>query len=222
MAAYDAACGGVEPGQVGGHGVADLGEQRGVEPEVRVDVAVLVVVARAPRRRALVSVAQVDHVGDVEHPALGVLLDGLVDGGLEAVLDHDEVGPGQRDGAREGRLDVVGLHAGVGEADHVDVGAADPLGDPGQRVEAGRHLDPAVVGRQRRAPGEGRDEEQGRQPAHENDSQHELRIIVKRAHAWRPGRPVPDVSGLSAPIRAALEDIRSRLARLESGLSPRG
>jgi Post-segregation antitoxin CcdA/Clp amino terminal domain, pathogenicity island component len=29
-------------------------------------------------------------------------------------------------------------------------------------------------------------------------------------------------SGLSAPIRAALEDIRSRLARLESGLSPRG
>jgi hypothetical protein len=29
-------------------------------------------------------------------------------------------------------------------------------------------------------------------------------------------------AGISAPIRAALEDIRSRLVRLEAGLSPRG
>ena len=115
-------------------------------------------------------VAQVDHVGDVEHPALGVLLDGLVDGGLEAVLDDDEVGPGQRDGTREGRLDVMGLHARVGEAHDLDVGPADALGDPGQGVEAGRHPDPAVVCRQRRAPGQGRDQEQDGQPTHENDS----------------------------------------------------
>ena len=162
----------VERGEVGGHRVADLGEQGGVEPEVRVDVAVVVLSESSSRLVAVLvaGVAQVDHVGDVEHPALGVLLDGLVDGGLEAVLDDDEVGPGQRDGAREGRLDVVGLDARVGEAHDLDVGPADALGDPGQGVEAGRHPDPAVVCRQRRAPGQGRDQEQDGQPTHENDS----------------------------------------------------
>ena len=118
----------------------------------------------------LVGVVQVHDVGDVEDAALGVLLDRLVDGGLEAVLDDDEVGARQGHGAGERRLDVVRLHPRVGQAHDGDVGAADPLGDPGERVEACRHLHPAVVGRLRRAPGEGRDEEKGGEPTHENDS----------------------------------------------------
>ncbi len=147
----------VEVGQLGGHRVRDVREQDGVEPEVRVDVAVVVV-------------AQLDHVGDVEDAALGVLLDRFVDGGLEAVLDDDEVGAREGDRAGERRLDVVRLHTRVGQADHADVGAADALGDPRERVEAGRHLDPVVVGRQRRAPREGDDEQEGGEPTHENDS----------------------------------------------------
>ena len=111
-----------------------------------------------------------DHLGDVEDPALGVLVDRLVDGRLEAVLDHDQVGAGQGDGARERRLDVVRLDAGVGQAGDVHVLAADPLRDPGEGVEAGGHLRPPVVGRRRRAPREGDGEEQGGQPAHENHS----------------------------------------------------
>ena len=113
---------------------------------------------------------QVHDVGDVEDAALGVLLDRVVDGGLEAVLDDDQVGAGEGDRAGERRLDVVRLHSWVGQADDVDLGAADALGDPRERVEAGRHLHPVVVGRQRRAPGQGHDEEQGGEPTHENDS----------------------------------------------------
>ena len=146
----------VEVGQLGGHRVRDVREQGGVEPKVRVDVAVVV--------------AQLDHVGDVEDAALGVLLDRFVDGGLEAVLDDHKVGAREGDRTGECRLDVVRLHTRVGQADHADVGAADTLGDPRERVEAGRHLHPVVVGRQRRAPREGDDEQEGGEPTHENDS----------------------------------------------------
>ena len=124
---------------------------------------------------------ELDDVGHVEHLALGGLLDGLVEGGLQAVLDHDQVGARQGDGAGEGRLQVVWLHAGVGEADDVDVAPADPLGDPGQGVEPGRHPDPAVVGGRRGAAGHGQREgekEESRRRSHENDSHNELRTIV--------------------------------------------
>ena len=88
---------------------------------MRVDLAVVVRLVLGGLVRVLVGVVQVDHVGDVEDPTLGVLLDRLVDGGLEAVLDDDQVGAGQGDGTCERRLDVVRLHARVGQADDVDV-----------------------------------------------------------------------------------------------------
>ena len=106
----------VEHGEVGGHRVGDLESSAGSSQKCGStspcswSCSPGVLVCRLLLAMLVVGVAQVDHVGDVEHRALGVLLDGLVDGGLEAVLDDDEVGPGQRDGTREGRLDVMGLH----------------------------------------------------------------------------------------------------------------
>jgi hypothetical protein len=122
----------------------------------------------------LVGVAQGDHLGDVEHGAVGVLLNGVVDGRLQAVLDDHQVGVGECGGAGEGRLDVVRLDAGVGEADDVHPVAADPLRDPGQGVEARGDVHQPVVGGvvgQRAAGGEGQDEEQEGETMHENDSQ---------------------------------------------------
>jgi ATP-dependent Clp protease ATP-binding subunit ClpA len=49
-----------------------------------------------------------------------------------------------------------------------------------------------------------------------------LRGVAAALSAYTFARESLTFSGLSAPIRAALEDIRSRLARLEAGLTPRG
>ena len=94
----------------------------------------------------------------------------VVDGRLQAMLDDDQLGPGESDRSREGRLDVVRLHPRVGEPDHLDVSTADSLRDPGQRVEACGHPYLAVVARDRGASPEGRCEEKCDDPAHENHS----------------------------------------------------
>ncbi len=49
-----------------------------------------------------------------------------------------------------------------------------------------------------------------------------LRGVATALSAYTYARESITFAGISAPIRAALEDIRSRLARLESGVSPRG
>ena len=49
-----------------------------------------------------------------------------------------------------------------------------------------------------------------------------LRGVATALSAYSYARESMTFSGLSAPIRAALEDIRSRLARLEVAVSPRG
>ena len=79
---------GVDLGQLLGDRVAEVGHPQRVEPEVRVVALVLVtlVVVLVPAR------SQVDDVGGVEHLALGGLVDGLVDGRLEAALVDDQVG----------------------------------------------------------------------------------------------------------------------------------
>lgn len=49
-----------------------------------------------------------------------------------------------------------------------------------------------------------------------------LRGVATALSAYRYARESITFAGISAPIRSALEDIRARLARVESGLSPRG
>ena len=49
-----------------------------------------------------------------------------------------------------------------------------------------------------------------------------LRGVATALSAYSYARESMTFGGLSAPIRAALEDIRSRLARLEVAVSPRG
>ena len=49
-----------------------------------------------------------------------------------------------------------------------------------------------------------------------------LRGVATALSAYRYARESITFAGISAPIRSALEDIRSRLARVEAGLSPRG
>ena len=155
------------------------------------------------------------------------------------MLDDDEVGPGQRDGAREGRLDVVGLDARVGEAHDVDIGPADALGDPGQGVEAGRHLDAAVVGGQRRAPGQGRDEEQDGQPTHENDSQRienhcqtanaarlqswgYLGVMSPKINVYLPDELATEVKAAGIPVSAVCQQALADAVAASQGVEVRG
>jgi len=49
-----------------------------------------------------------------------------------------------------------------------------------------------------------------------------LRGVATTLSAYRYARKSITFAGISAPIRSALEDIRARLARVESALSPRG
>src|SRR5688500_20116742 len=49
-----------------------------------------------------------------------------------------------------------------------------------------------------------------------------LRGVATALSAYSYARESITFAGISAPIRSALEDIRSRLARVESGLIPRG
>lgn len=49
-----------------------------------------------------------------------------------------------------------------------------------------------------------------------------LRGVATALSAYSYARESITFAGISAPIRAALEDIRARLVRVESGLSPRG
>ena len=49
-----------------------------------------------------------------------------------------------------------------------------------------------------------------------------LRGVATALSAYTYARESITFSGISAPIRAALEDIRSRLVRLEAGLNPPG
>ena len=84
----------------------------------------------------------VDEVGgfaQVQHRGPGAdLLDGLVQGGLEAGDVGDEVGLAQLGGLLTGELEVVRLDVGRGHGGDLDERAADGLGQVGDRVEGRR------------------------------------------------------------------------------------
>ena len=109
------------------------------------------------------------------------LVDGLVDGGLEAALVEHHAGVLEVRGLARLELEVVRLLAGLGQVDDVHVAAADPLGDELQGVERGDHLGPsacggtaaAARGQQRRGDDEQRRQNGGRGDPHGNHSQDE-------------------------------------------------
>ncbi|CNG22780.1 Uncharacterised protein [Mycobacterium tuberculosis] len=114
----------------------------------------LLVVGLARRRQPL------DDGGGIQRPALGVLADGVVHGGLDALDVDGEVGVLDVGDLPGGQLQVVRLGSGPGERPHEDVVSADPLRQPRHRVERRDHgrlagRDPGVrVGAGRQARGE--------------------------------------------------------------------
>ena len=104
---------GVELGQLVRDRVAEVRHEHGVLPEVRVEVAVVVAILALVLVAAL-SGQQLDRLGRVEHRTLGVRLDGVVDGRLEAVLEDDEVGTARWSAVSfDGELEVVRLLPGT-------------------------------------------------------------------------------------------------------------
>ncbi len=95
---------------------------------------------------AVVARFQSGHLGGVDLLAGRVLLDRVVDGGLEAVLVDHQVGVDDL-GRLLGRdLQVVRLGPGLGEVLDAGMLPTDPLRDVLERVERGHHLDLAVGG----------------------------------------------------------------------------
>ena len=159
---------GVELRELLRHGVADIGKHQRVLPEVRIGL-VGVDTVLAERH-------QVDYVVDVEDVALGVLIDRVVDGRLEATLVDDQVGVDDLGGLVDRELEVVRLLARLGEVLDRGQVAGHPLRDVLQRVE--RRRDPqlaivptAVVGEGRAARGREGKSSQEENAAHENHSQ---------------------------------------------------
>ena len=133
-------------------------------------------------------------VGRVEHLALGVLVDGVVDRRLEAVLVDHQVGVARR--RRSPGRSARGRAARCpGWVRFVDLGvvAGDPLGDVLQRVERGRDLHarrrrPAAssenAAQPRQAPSsDGTAASDDERRSHENDSQCKMRIDCQLATA---------------------------------------
>ena len=169
---------GVELDQPVGHGVAEVGHQQRVLPEVRVEVAVVVA-----RLVVLVLVLggghELDHVCRVDDLRVGrVGLDGLVDRGLEVVLEHDQVGLREGRGLLDVEGQVVRLGARPGEVGDLPLVARHLTGHPGQRVERGDGratipgavVGPAAAGKEGgRGEGGGEGDRSGG-GQHENDS----------------------------------------------------
>ena len=139
---------GVDLGQAVGDRVGEVGHQQRVLPEVRVDVAVVVTVAlgvlllRAVlvARVLLLERAQLHRLGGVHHDRVRDVVDGLVDGRLELVLEDHDLGLVEVRRLGDAQLEVVRLAAGLGEVGDLPVVARHPLRDPRQRVERGHRL----------------------------------------------------------------------------------
>ncbi len=143
----------VDLGEPVGQRRADRGQALGVEPDVRVAALLgVLLVLGVLLALGVLLLAQLDGRQHVERAVGGLLLDGLVDGGLEAGGVDDEVGLAKRADLLRRELEVVRLAAGLGEVRDLDVVAADPLGQEGVRVEAGRHRGAALVGGARPSP----------------------------------------------------------------------
>ncbi len=99
--------------------------------------------------------------GGVEGTGRVAVEDGLVDGGLEAGLDDDEVGAAHVADGGGGELEVVRFAAEGGEVRDDDAVSADLLGDELERVERGEDLEPAVVPCRRPARGEREERREG-------------------------------------------------------------
>ena len=155
-------------GQTVGDRVGEVGHQQRVEPEVRVVVAVLVGLrlprGPRPRGRVLARLVEVHDLGRVDLDAGGDVGDGLVDGRLELVLEHDDVGLVEGRGLGDPQLEVVRLGAGLGEAGDLPLRAGHLLGDPLEREEGGDRLVLGVVDRSPRhtRPGGGERRRAGR------------------------------------------------------------
>ncbi len=94
----------------------------------------------------LAVVEELDGGADFEGLVGGVLADGLVEFGHEALEVDDVVGLFDGGDVAGGEFEVVRLLAGRGEVGHVDVVAADLFGREGERVEGGHDVDLAVGG----------------------------------------------------------------------------
>ena len=198
-----------------------------VEPEVRVEVA-LVVVAVVLVVLGLLAVLLVllvlrerlepDDGGGVEGRPGGVLRHGVVDAGLEPGLVHDEVGVRDGGGLLDVELEVVRLATGPGEQLDVGVVARHPLGHERERVERGRHDDLAVgaagvVGEGVAACGDQRETGEEGEPLHENDSQ----VIENRCQFDLSGPSFGVSSGTGVP-----QVFRSRSPRSAHACSSTG
>ncbi len=127
----------------------------------------------------LIGGEQVGGVRGVDDALGAVLLQRLIDRGLEAGEVDRDVGLRQLGGLLHPELEVVRLLAGARQVDHDCVLAADPLGQELQRVHRRHHGDRAVVraggvvsagceGEQQQGGG---GQSEGAAGEHDNDSQ---------------------------------------------------
>ena len=207
-------------------GLGDGGVAHRVEPEVRVGRALPVGMLLPGLDRGEREV-QLRGGGHVETAVRGLRGDRLVDGRLQALLEHHDRGLADAGHVPRRQLEVVRLRARLGEVGDTDVRAADLLGGQLQRVER-RHdgqragaLRPAVggaaPGERDRGGGEGGREPCGQEPGErhtgslasdENDCQNPSHLPrgQGRGKSWTTARAAassttaPRISR-SAPVR---------------------
>ena len=154
---------GVDAGQLRDHGIGDRDHVQRVQPDVRVEAAVVMallgvlvvaVLVGGGVVRVIVGVLlglglQRHHAGGVEHVLVAALGDGLVDRRLEALDVDDGVGVADRGDLARGELDVVRLRPGLGQAGDGTVLTRDALGDELQGIERRDDLQLTRLGRAR-------------------------------------------------------------------------
>ena len=109
-------------------------------------------------------VLQRDDGGGVQGVVPAALRDGLVDGGLERLLVHHQVGLDDLGRLLRGQLEVVRLTSRLGQAGDVSVRPGDPLGDELERVRRRDDGDLVRTGGsagRRSVPAAGGDEQDG-------------------------------------------------------------
>ncbi len=138
--------------RVSANAVDDLDQAGGVEPEVRVgDAGLVVVIVLVVRLLVGVLVllrwcdrSQLDVASRASNRRRRID-DGIVDRGLEARRGRRRVGILDRADVAGCQLQIVGLGTGLGQAGHLDPLATDLLGHPLERVERRNDPDPVTA-----------------------------------------------------------------------------